>query len=64
MESKGDPVKAEGEAAKIIEWMRRSCPDMVPIAPLLKELMFTGFSETRYGCVISAFDGEQSVSLA
>ncbi|CAM9220570.1 unnamed protein product [Ectocarpus sp. 4 AP-2014] len=47
MESKGDPVKAEGEAAKIIEWLRRSCPDMVPIAPLLKELMFTGFSETR-----------------
>lgn len=47
MESNADPVKAVGEAAKIVKWMRRSCPEMVPMAPLLQELMFAGFSETR-----------------
>lgn len=47
MEPNADPVKAEGEAAKIVKWMRRFCPEMVPMAPLLQELMFAGFSETR-----------------
>lgn len=47
MESNADPVKAIGEAANIVKWMRRFCPEMVPMAPLLQELMFAGFSETR-----------------
>ncbi len=47
MESEADPVKAEGEAAKILGWMQQHCPEMVPMAPLLQELMFVGFSETR-----------------
>eukprot|EP00903_Cladosiphon_okamuranus_P010662 g10080.t1 len=47
MESNADPVKAVGEAADIVMWMRQFCPEMVPMAPLLQELMFTGFSETR-----------------
>lgn len=47
IESNADPVKAVGEAAMIVKWMRRFCPEMVPMAPLLQELMFAGFSETR-----------------
>lgn len=46
-ESNPDPVNAVGEAAEIVKWMERSCPDMVPMTPLLKELTFSGFSETR-----------------
>lgn len=55
MESIADPVSAVGEAAAILEWMRRSCPDMVPMAPLLQELLFAGFSETR--CTAAATCG-------
>lgn len=46
-ESNTDPVVAVGEAAGIVRWMETSCPDMVPMTPLLKELAFSGFSETR-----------------
>ncbi|CAM9169930.1 unnamed protein product, partial [Scytosiphon promiscuus] len=52
METIADPVSAVGEAAAILEWMRRSCPDMVPMAPLLQELLFAGFSETRHAAVL------------
>lgn len=44
---KAEDVSGVGQAADIIEWMRRECPDMVAVAPLLKELRFTGFSDSR-----------------
>lgn len=44
---KAEDVSGVGQAAEIIEWMRRECPDMVAVAPLLKELRFTGFSDSR-----------------
>lgn len=43
-----EDVSGLGQAAKIIAWMRRECPDMVSVAPLLKELRFTGFSDSRF----------------
>lgn len=51
-ESDSDPVSAVGEAAEIVEWIECFCPDMVPMAPLLKELAFSGFSETRYSLLL------------
>lgn len=41
-------VKAEGKAAEIIKWMKCACPDMVPMAPLLEEILFAGFEESRF----------------
>lgn len=43
-----EDVSGVGQAAKIIAWMRRECPDLVSVAPLLKELRFTGFSDSRF----------------
>lgn len=40
---------AVGQAAKVVKWMKDACPDMLPMAPLLGDLMFTGFTESRYG---------------
>lgn len=47
-------VRAAGQAALILEWMGRMCPDMVPMAPLLEEIMLAGFEETRSAlCVLA-----------
>ncbi|CAN0418259.1 unnamed protein product [Ascophyllum nodosum] len=40
-------VKAVGQAAKVVKWMEDVCPDMLSIAPLLGDVMFTGFKESR-----------------
>lgn len=43
------PWSAVGQAAKVVKWMKDACPDMLSMAPLLGDLMFTGFTESRYG---------------
>lgn len=41
-------ITGVGQAAEIIKWMRNACPDMLPMAPLLEDMTFTGFAESRY----------------
>ena len=45
-------VKAVGQAAKVVKWMEDVCPDMLSIAPLLGDVMFTGFKESRCAPVL------------
>ena len=40
-------VKATTQATKVVKWMEDVRPDMLPIAPLLGDMMFTGFKEWR-----------------
>ena len=40
-------VKAITQAAKVVKWMEDVCPDMLSNAPLLGNMMFTGFKESR-----------------
>ena len=45
-------VKAIAQAAKVVKWMEDVCPDMLSIAPLLGDIMFTGFKESRCAPVL------------
>ena len=40
-------VKAITLAAKVVKWMEDVCPDMLSIAPLVGDMMFIGFKESR-----------------
>ena len=40
-------AKAITQAAKVVKWMEDVCPDMLSIAPLVEEMMLTGFKESR-----------------
>ena len=40
-------VKATTQATKVVKWMEDVRPDMLSIAPLLVDMMFTGFKESR-----------------
>ena len=40
-------AKAITQAAKVVKWMEDVRPDMLSIAPLLGDMMFTGFKESR-----------------
>ena len=39
-------VKAITQAAKVVKWMEDVCPDMLSIAPLVGDMMLTGFKES------------------
>lgn len=43
-----DQVRGVGQAVEIISWIQRVCPDMLPMAPLLQDVMFAGFEESRW----------------
>ena len=45
-------VKAIAQAAKVVKWMEDVCPDMLSIAPLLGDIIFTGFKESRCAPVL------------
>ena len=40
-------VKATTQVAKVVKWMEDVRPDMLSIAPLRGDIMFTGFKESR-----------------
>lgn len=50
-------ITGVGQAAEIIKWMRNACPDMLPMAPLLEDMTFTGFAESRYTILLRTQTG-------
>ena len=45
-------VKAIAQAAKVVKWMEDVCPDMLSIALLVGDMMFTGFKDSRCAPVL------------
>ena len=45
-------VKAIAQAAIVVKWMEDVCPDMLPIIPLVGDMTFTGFKESRFAPVL------------
>lgn len=46
--SEDSDVTGMGQAAEVIKCIRGTCPDVLPMAPLLEDVMFAGFKETRF----------------
>ena len=57
-------MKAVAQAAKVVKWMEDVCPDMLSIAPLLGDMMFTGFKESRCAPVVGHGEVSDTINAA
>ena len=57
-------MKAIAQAAKVVKWMEDVRPDMLSIAPLLGDMMFTGFKESRCAAVVGHGEVSDTINAA
>ena len=57
-------MKATAQAAKVVKGMEDVCPDMLSIAPLLGDIMFTGFKESRCAPVVGHGEVSDTINAA
>ena len=57
-------MKAIAQAAKVVKWMEDVRPDMLSIAPLLGDMMFTGLKESRCAAVVGHGEVSDTINAA